>query len=133
MTARRSRGRPPLFDDTLRDRYLAAVTTGMYLKDAATHVGISENIPQRHARTDASFARALQAARAAGKKVRDENIAHGEYRHLHHGCPCEVCTRAARIARTRRRYTATTDDDTGGQVIDLPAQVPHSFSLLKAS
>ena len=136
MTGRRlTRGRPVVFTDTLRARYLEAVTAGLYLKDAAAHIGIGHNVPQRHARTDPGFAAALKEARAAGKKVRDENIPHGEYRYNHHGCRCtNGCARDATKGRAARRQTSTETTDTGGQVIDLPpAQVPHSFSLLKAS
>lgn len=131
MTAPRRRGRPPLFDDTLRDTFLKAVASGLYLKDAAAHVGITENIPQRHARTDPAFSQALKEAREAGRKVRAENVPHGEYRYNHHGCRCtNGCVQAATKARAGRRHDT---DDTGGQVIDLPPQVPHPFSLLKAS
>ncbi|MGW7283903.1 hypothetical protein ACWGH4_00130 [Streptomyces sp. NPDC054847] len=136
MTGRRlTRGRPVLFTDTLRNRYLEAVAAGMYLKDAAAHIGVSENVPQRHARTDRAFAAALKEARTAGKKVRIDELPHGEYRYNHHNCRCtNGCAQAATKNRAGRRRTAAETTDTGGQVIDLPpAQVPHSFSLLKAS
>jgi hypothetical protein len=106
------------------------------LKEAAARIGISENVPQRHARTDPGFAAALKEARAAGKKIRIDELPHNEYRYNHHGCRCtNGCARDATKGRAARRRTTAETTDTGGQVIDLPpqVQVPHSFSLLKAS
>jgi len=137
VTTRYGRGRPPRFTDTLRTQYLTAVTAGMYLKAAAAHVGIDPSVPARHARTDTAFGEALQEARAAGKKVRQEATPHGEYRYNHQACRCITCTLKATVARTGRRHTdRDAEPEPGGQIIDLPpqpAQVPPSFSLLIAS
>ncbi|MEV4975612.1 hypothetical protein [Streptomyces scopuliridis] len=133
MTARQQRGRPVLFDDVLRDRYVQAVAGGMRLGEAAAHVGISANVPRLHARTDRGFAVALADAKMLGKKVRTDRVPHGESRYTNYGCRCRTCTTAATTARTQRRHQET--EDTGGQLVELPAagELSPPFSLARAS
>lgn len=108
-------GRPPVFDEALRGRYLDAVAAGMPLGAAAAHVGITTNIPRRHERTDRKFTEALAEAKAVGRELRVEDVPHGESRYNNYGCRCPICTRAATAARTGRRHR-----DTGGDVIGMP-------------
>lgn len=129
-----------VFDDTLRTRYLDAVTNGMRLGEAAAHVGISPDVPARHARTDPAFGRALTTAKTLGKKARQEDIPHGEYRYNCHKCRCDVCCTAATKGRAGRRAAAEQGADEPqsehpGQVhnIRLPAESPTSFLLARAS
>jgi hypothetical protein len=125
---RRGRGRPVLFDTALREQYLAAVTSGMRLGDAARHCGININLPRTHARTDPAFAEALDHARTLGKKTRDNNKPHDESRYTNQACRCGTCRTAATAARTGRRHTADPGAETpSAEVIDLPppaAQLP---------
>lgn len=130
-------GRPPLFDDTMREQYLAAVTSGMRLGPAAASVGISPDIPARHARTDREFGRALTAAKTLGKKTRQEDIPHGEYRYNCHKCRCPICTRAATRARHGRRAADQPDEpqDGAADVLNIrpAAESSPSFLLARAS
>lgn len=126
-----------VFDDTLRTQYLDAVTNGMRLGPAATHVGISPDVPARHARTDPAFGRALTTAKTLGKKARDEDIPHGEYRYNCHKCRCDVCCTAATTGRAGRR--ANPEHDTGtpesappGQVHNIRPEPESSTSFLLA-
>ncbi|MGW5529477.1 hypothetical protein [Streptomyces xanthochromogenes] len=125
---RRGRGRPLLFDTALREQYLAAVTSGMRLGDAARHCGININLARTHARTDPAFAEALDHARTLGKKTREANLPHNESRYTNHACRCGTCRHCATTARRGRRHTTTEPDTTpDAEVIDLPppaAQLP---------
>jgi hypothetical protein len=129
-----------VFDDTLRTQYLNAVTNGMRLGPAAHHVGISPDVPARHARTDPAFGRALTTAKVLGKKTRQEDIPHSEYRYNCHKCRCDICCTAATKARASRRAAAEHDADEGqsappGQVHEIrpaPKSLP-SFLLARAS
>jgi hypothetical protein len=129
-----------LFDETARQRYLDHVATGMNLADAAAATPIHHNVPRRHERTDPAFRRALADAKAQGKKIRQENVEHGEYRYNCLGCRCDICCTAARTGRAARRAAAQPEATEGesappGQVHDLrvePKSLP-SFLLARAS
>ncbi|MFJ4887752.1 hypothetical protein [Streptomyces sp. NPDC088731] len=126
-----------LFDEEKRRRYLDAVATGMTLADAATTAGIHHNVPRRHERTDPAFAQALADAKAARKKVRQENVPHGEYRYNCLGCRCDVCCTAATQGRAKRRaaaHPAEPDGQSGavGQVHKIRAELKSSTSFLLA-
>jgi hypothetical protein len=129
-----------LFDAEKRRRYLDAVATGMTLADAAAAAGVHHNVPRRHERTDPAFAQALADAKAAGKKIRQEEVPHGEYRYNCLQCRCDVCCTAATKGRAKRRAAAQPDDGEGqfgppGEVHDIrpePKSFP-SFLLAKAS
>lgn len=111
MTAvRPGRGRPVTFDDGVRAAYLAAVTNGARLQDAATTVGISINLARQHARTDRAFGEALKEARALGRKAHAENLPHDESRYINHKCRCRICKRASAVARAGRREATRQDD-----------------------
>ncbi|MEU9947019.1 hypothetical protein [Streptomyces sp. NPDC047939] len=133
-------GRPVLFDDTARERYLAHVAAGLTLAESAAATPIHHNVPPRHARTDAAFGRALTDARAAGKKNRQENLPHDEYRYNCLQCRCDLCCTAARKGRAGRRAAAEQADAEGqsippGQVHEIrpePKSLP-SFLLARAS
>jgi hypothetical protein len=109
---RRPPGRPVTFDTHQRQRYLNAITTGAKLSDAALQAGITPQWAARIAKTDATFATALAAARELGRKARQEDMPHGESRYNHLGCRCPTCTHAATAARTGRRHR---DNDTEAQ------------------
>ncbi|MFF2411829.1 hypothetical protein [Streptomyces sp. NPDC058092] len=134
MTNSRPAHRPLTFDDRMREQYLAAITSGMRLGPAAEAVGISVDIPTRYARTDPDFGRALADAKAIGKKNRQENIPHGEYRYNCHGCRCETCTTAATRARAGRRTTDQPEDGQGeaAEVLNLRTGPSPSTSFLLA-
>lgn len=121
-----------LFDDTAKQRYLDHVATGLNLADAAAATPIHHNVPRRHERTDSLFARALADAKAQGKKIRQENVEHGEYRYNCLQCRCDICCTAARTGRASRRAAAEHDPDGGqsgppGEVHDIRVQ-PKSLS-----
>ncbi|WP_331731604.1 hypothetical protein OG298_45395 (plasmid) [Streptomyces sp. NBC_01005] len=121
-----------LFDDAKRQQYLDAVAAGMTLADAAATASIHHNVPRRHERADAAFGRALADAKAAGKKVRQANVAHGEYRYNCLACRCDVCCTAATKGRAKRRAAAQPDPAEGksgavGQVHEIRPE-PKSFS-----
>ncbi|WP_331756284.1 hypothetical protein OHA04_45280 (plasmid) [Streptomyces sp. NBC_01590] len=129
-----------VFDDKKRQRYLDAVATGMNLADAAATAGVHHNVPRRHERTDAAFARDLADAKAAGKKVRQANVAHGEYRYNCLNCRCDVCCTAATKGRAARRAAAQPDPAEGksGTVRQVHEIRPEpksltSFLLARAS
>lgn len=129
--------RGDLFDDTKRRRYLDAVATGMTLADAATSAGVHHNVPRRHERTDPAFAQSLADARTAGKKIRQENVAHGEYRYNCLQCRCDVCCTAATKGRAKRRAATQPDepeDQSGavGQVHEIRPEPKSSTSFLLA-
>ena len=104
------RGRPRVLDEAERARYLAAVTAGLPLAQAAAAAGVSERTVRHNAQHDTGFADARKRAQAAGRTHRKENllgadgrpIPHGEYRYIHHGCRCPACTKAATNARGAR-------------------------------
>ncbi|MFG3244172.1 hypothetical protein [Streptomyces sp. NPDC048157] len=126
-----------LFDEKKRHRYLDAVATGMNLADAATTAGIHHNVPPRHARTDPAFGQALADAKAAGKKVRQGNVAHGEYRYNCLQCRCDVCCTAATQGRAARRAAAQPAERDGqpgavGQVHEIRTEPKSSTSFLLA-
>lgn len=110
ISARPGRGRPVTFGDGVRAAYLAAVTNGARLQEAAATVGISINLARQHARLDPLFGAALKEARTLGRKAHAENVPHGEYRYINHGCRCTRCKRASAIARAGRREAARQDD-----------------------
>ncbi|MFF1916194.1 hypothetical protein ACFVYE_32325 [Streptomyces sp. NPDC058239] len=132
--------RRDLFSEEKRGRYLEAVATGMNLADAATTAGIHHNVPRRHERTDPGFAQALADAKAAGKKIRQENVAHGEYRYNCLKCRCDVCCTAATKGRAKRRAGVQPEEPEGpseavGQVHEIRPEPKSStsFSLARAS
>lgn len=141
VTATRpGRGRPIVFDDGVRAAYLAAVTNGARLQEAATTVGISINLARRHARQDPQFATALKEARTLGKKAHAENLPHDESRYINHKCRCTTCKRASAVARAGRRAEARQDDpqpapDQGPVVVAMVAggQTGVTFPLARAS
>ncbi|MET8746331.1 hypothetical protein [Streptomyces sp. NPDC004728] len=121
-----------LFDEKKRLRYLEAVAAGMPLADAAATAGIHHNVPRRHERTDPGFAQALADAKTAGKKIRQENVEHGEYRYNCLQCRCDVCCTAATKGRAKRRAAAQPAEAEGqsgaaGQVREIRPE-PKSFS-----
>jgi hypothetical protein len=128
------------FDEVKRQRYLDHVATGMNLADAAAATPIHHNVPRRHERTDPAFRRALADAKAAGKKIRQENVAHGEYRYNCLQCRCDICCTAATVGRAARRAAAQPDAGEGqsgppGEVHDIRVQPKSfpSFLLARAS
>ncbi|MEU1134449.1 hypothetical protein ABZ383_32090 [Streptomyces sp. NPDC005900] len=140
-TPRRSPGRPLQFDDTARQQYLTAVTEGATLTEAARTVHLTVQAINKHARTNPSFAAALEVARTHGRKARAERMPHGESRYKHAACHCPICTTAATTARTKRRnrHTHTTPEDTTpdqAPVLQLPhaaAQKGQPLPLARAS
>ncbi|WP_030756462.1 hypothetical protein [Streptomyces sp. NRRL F-5135] len=128
----RGRGRQVLFDETARQQYLAAVADGMRLGEAAAHVGVSINVPRRHARTDTAFAARLDDARTQGKKIRDDRIPHSEAHYNNQQCRHPDCRARAREGRAHRRQTAA-EPAPVAELRDARAESPISFSLLKAS
>ncbi|MFB7592406.1 hypothetical protein [Streptomyces sp. NPDC056169] len=122
----RGRGRPAQFTTEVREEFLRLVRRGDRLGVAAATVGVSVNVPTRHARKDPAFAAALETARRKGK---DARTPHGEYRYNHLECRCPICTTAATAARTARRHDS--DYAVGGQVHNLDAsrESPTPFSL----
>ncbi|MEE1812676.1 hypothetical protein [Streptomyces sp. BE133] len=126
-----------VFDDAKRRRYLDAVAAGMTLADAAATAGVHHNVPPRHARTDPAFAQALADAKAAGKKVRQENVPHDEYRYNCLQCRCDVCCTAATKGRAKRRAAAQPAEPDGqsgavGQVHKIRPEPKSSTSFLLA-
>ncbi|GAA2770166.1 hypothetical protein [Streptomyces showdoensis] len=127
----RGRGRPPTFTPDAREKFLAAVTAGAYLRDAAARVGVTGYVPTQYATKDPEFAAAFLAARAAGQAARKEGMAHGERRYNDERCRCKtVCRPAATRARARRRARAAEQPPTDGPSSPAP---PTSFSLLVSS
>jgi hypothetical protein len=86
--------------------YLKHVTEGVPLADAAAAVGITRQWPAQLAKTDPQFREARQRAIEAGRRARMEAKPHGEYRYIHGGCRCTICTAAASAARAGRREAA---------------------------
>ena len=130
MTPRQGRGRPVVFDADARTRYLAAVTTGIPLAEAAASVGVVERTVRLVAQTDPQFAAARKRAQAAGRQARIDQLPHDEYRYIHHHCHCDVCTKAATEARAGRRDRASRAPVL---TLDREAVKPKSFSLLEAA
>lgn len=122
MTARGRRpGRPVfVFDIAARRRYLAAVAAGARLADAAKAADIAPRTAQHTAKTEPAFADALATAKRAGKTVRAEQLAHGEYRYNHGGCRCPICTKAASEARGGRRHPQPAEQPPAPIHPDLP-------------
>ena len=114
MTNRQHRGRPPVFDDMLRARYLEAVAAGMRLGPAAVHAGVHSNVPRRHALTDPQFAAALGHAKTQGRKAREEELPHDEARYNNQRCRCRTCRAAATAGRAARRGQETGPEQGGG-------------------
>ncbi|MFF7335489.1 hypothetical protein [Streptomyces sp. NPDC008150] len=86
-------------------QYLAHVTAGVPLDEAAAKIGVDRRSINRAAAADPEFATARAAAKAAGRKVRANLLPHGEYRYIHGGCRCTTCRTAASAARQNRRTT----------------------------
>lgn len=108
-----------MFEPRTRDAYLTLLRHGVRLGDAADQLGISRATPNRARKTDPDFAAAMGEALEVGAKVRREGVPHGEYRYNVLGCRCEVCTRAAAVARTARRTTGTEPEGgTGDTAVD---------------
>ncbi|WP_327259950.1 hypothetical protein [Streptomyces sp. NBC_01240] len=129
--------RGDLFGEAKQRRYLDAVATGMNLADAATTAGIHHNVPRRHERTDPAFAQALADAKAVGKKIRQDNVAHDEYRYNCLNCRCDICCTAATKGRARRRAAAQPAEAEGqsgavGQVHEIRPEPKSSTSFLLA-
>lgn len=99
----RGRGRPPVFEESARARFLTALEAGAAIAQAAKLAGVTRNVPARHARTDPAFAAALARARARGRAARAETTPHGESRYVHYGCRCGVCRKDASARRAGRR------------------------------
>lgn len=129
MTApARKRGRPTQFTADVRTRYLQAVTDGMKLEAAAQLVGLTSRAIRKTATTDEDFAQALTDARAAGRTNR---LSHGESAYNHHGCRCDICTKAATTGRADRRDHPT---PTAHLLPITPTtSKPPSFVLARAS
>lgn len=125
----RGRGRPVSFDQTAREQYLTAVAAGLPLADAAASVGITPQWANRIAAADPSFHTARDLAKKEGKRVRAEQLAHGEYRYNHFECRCDICCTAATQGRAGRRHAAASDTPAAEpqpppDVIDLPQPAP---------
>ncbi|MGS2592091.1 hypothetical protein [Streptomyces hebeiensis] len=132
------RGRPTVFNNAARARFLQAVTEGMLLAPAAAHAGVVPEVPRGHARKDPDFAAQLAEAKALGRKVRQERAPHDEARYNNQGCRCRTCKSAAAAGRAARRGQPSTHPKTGrsqGEVVGLPerGEIPPSFSLARAS
>ncbi|KIF66262.1 hypothetical protein HY68_36765 [Streptomyces sp. AcH 505] len=130
--AKRRPGRQVTFTPDRRQQYLEALATGMLLKDAAAHVGISPNLPRLHQRADPGFAQAVQEAKQIGRKVRQDTTAHGESRYNNQGCRCRTCRAAATAARTNRRHQTP---ETSGHIINITPpepSAPGALLLLRA-
>ena len=107
------RGRPPVFDDEARARYLEALAGGGSMVDAATAGGITARWASHLASVDAGFAEARRVAKRDGKRARSALRPHGsEGRYVHDKCRCKPCTKAAAKERQARRDAA--GDVTGG-------------------
>lgn len=129
------RGRPAAFSDAVRQQYLAAVADGMRLGEAAHHLGVSINLPRRHARTDPAFAEALTVAKAQGKKLRDDRKPHSEGHYNHQDCRNPDCGTASRRGRATRRARAAASqpEAQAAEVHDLRPELPHPLPLARAS
>ncbi|MFJ5294516.1 hypothetical protein [Streptomyces sp. NPDC088348] len=128
MTGRpyRGRGRPPLFDDGARERFLGLVASGLTMRDAAVACPVAQRVVTYTKFHHADFAAALAAAREKGKRIRDDAQPHGESRYNHGGCRCGICTKAATAARAGRRAVPADDPSA---VIDMP-QLGGSLPVL---
>ncbi|MFJ3699457.1 hypothetical protein ACIPW9_35935 [Streptomyces sp. NPDC090052] len=113
----RGRGRPPLFDDAARERYLALVASGLTMRDAAAGCPVAPTVVTYTKLHHAEFAAALTAAREKGKRIREDAQPHGESRYNHGGCRCGICRKAATAARAGRRAVPA---DEPSEVIDMP-------------
>ncbi|MFJ9799792.1 hypothetical protein [Streptomyces sp. NPDC101145] len=139
MTTAPRRGRPTVFDEPARRRFLDAIATGMPIGQAVQLVGVNRDLPRRHARTDPAFAAQLSTAQAAGRAARVAEVPHGESRYTNYACRCDTCRTAATAARTGRRHTDTppTPDTPAPVVVTLPPAAgscpPSSLLLAKAS
>lgn len=140
MSPARRRGRPPVYDDHHQTLYLKHIAEGATLNEAAATIGITPRGAAKW-RQNPDFAHQLDTARTLGKKARAENLPHDEYRYIHHGCRCDLCTEAATTARTERRNRTThkpdtTDNDTPATVVqirNIPAQKGNPLPLARAS
>ena len=116
------RGRPPVFDDGARARYLAALAAGGSMVEAAAAGGITARWASHLASVDAGFAEARRTAKRDGRAARLASRPHGsEGRYVHDRCRCELCTRAAAVARQARRDAAGDVTDGVGEVSLLVA------------
>lgn len=132
MTARQGRGRPALFDDAARERFLGLVAAGLTMRDAAAACPVARTVVTYTKNHHEDFAAALASARLQGKQVRAEDRPHGESRYNHDGCRCGICTKAATAARGGRRDT-TDDQDAGVIVMPQPADTARPLVLAVAS
>ncbi|MET7713754.1 hypothetical protein [Streptomyces sp. NPDC005407] len=133
MTGGPGSGPTHRFNDQLRNQYLEAVADGMRLAQAATHTGISLNIPRRHALNDPAFAAALQQARAQGKKIRDDTKGHDESHYNNQKCRHPTCVEAARTGRAERRERQTEDEPADVHNIRPQPEPGPPFPLARAS
>lgn len=124
----RGRGRPVQFDADAQAAFLAAVTAGAKLGEAAVKAGVSRNVPSQHAKTDSAFRAALDEAKARGRAVRAAARPHGETHYNHDGCRTEACRAKATTARTARRHTAHDSTPADARPIQLNAK-PDSSPL----
>lgn len=102
-TPPRGRGRPALFNDTARAKYLAARRTGATQATAAASAGTTDRVVRYARKTDPDFRERDDQAAAAGRLAR---VPHDEYRYNHLKCRCPVCCKAAAVGRTGRRDRA---------------------------
>lgn len=139
MTPRAGRGRPAVFDEGRREKYLDAVAGGMKAHEAAVRAGVSRNVPAQHAKTDAVFAAALTLAKKKGRAQRLDDMPHDVSRYVNYGCRCQVCRadatkkRAASPDRKPKARTAPAPRPASHEVIHMPKpapQTPTSLPLL---
>jgi hypothetical protein len=130
---KRGRGRPPLFDETARERYLKArAEPGATQAQAAAAAGVAVRTVSYTRKVDPAFAAAVERAAARARAGRIERMPHGESRYKRYGCRCQVCTDATAEGRADRRARA----GAGAAVtaINPPDErSPRSFPLAVAS
>ncbi|WP_093803926.1 hypothetical protein [Streptomyces sp. Wb2n-11] len=139
MSGRPGRGRPAVFDEGRREKYLAAITGGMKAHEAAVRAGVSRNIPAQYAKTDSAFAAALALAKKKGRAQRLDDMPHNVSRYVNYGCRCPTCRadatkkRAASPDRKPKARPAPAPTPASHEVIHMPKpapQTPTSLPLL---
>jgi hypothetical protein len=135
VTARKNpgRGRPPLFDEAARERYLKArAEPGTTQAQAAAAAGVASRTVRDARRTDPAFKTADEQAAARARAARIEQMPHDESRYKHHGCRCLICTTAATTGRADRRARAA-DPASVTPITATTERSSRSFPLAVAS
>lgn len=141
MTApRRGRGRPALFNQAARDRYLAERRQGASQAKGAAAAGVAATTIRYTRRTDQEFRDLDDAAAAQGRAAHIATLPHDESRYVNYGCRCPACTadatakRLARAAKERARSAAPEGREVPVVAIRQPDQgSSEPFSLARAS